>query len=238
MNTHALPPPARLEDLEHGNPVNTPVDSIATVVMPTACNQSASACKSPLEVQKVRIGIGSLSEPTATTWCVAPISMPAACGLIVENGLTVDAWAAVPWTPPRNLPRQGRRTRTLSVALLRHDAQILAQPRQFLALFLHQPALAFRPLGSCLLDPEAEGRGRQVQLAGDGADRFALVEDQPYGAFLELFREPPAGSPAWLAWGHAGHRIHLSEDVHETGSTPRTLYLASASRFINRQPSS
>ena len=24
--------------------------------------------------------------PTATTWCVAPISMPAACGLIVENG--------------------------------------------------------------------------------------------------------------------------------------------------------
>ena len=28
------------------------------------------------------------------------------------------------------------------------------------------------------------------------------------------------GSPALAALGHSGHRIHLLEDVHETGSSP------------------
>ncbi len=41
-----------------------------------------------------------------------------------------------------------------------------------------------------------------------------------HGAVLELLREPPPGSPAQCVFRHAGHRIHLSERVHEIGSSP------------------
>ena len=71
-----------------------------------------------------------------------------------------------------------------------------------------------------MLHPGRErGRG-QIQLAGDGTDRLVFVEDQANGAFLELVRELPAYAPASGIFRHAGHRIHLSEDVHETGSSP------------------
>ena len=45
----------------------TPVDSIATVVMPTAVSQSANWWRSLLKVRKVRTGRSSRSLDTATT---------------------------------------------------------------------------------------------------------------------------------------------------------------------------
>jgi hypothetical protein len=80
--------------------------------------------------------------------------------------------------------------------------------------------LALRPLCSRVSDPAAQGGRLQVELAGDGAHGLAFVEDQPNRRFLQVVIELPAGAPARLASGHAGHRIHLSEDVHETGSSP------------------
>ena len=58
--------PARFEDLKGRNPVH-PVDSIATVVMPTTRSQSANWWRSPLKVRKVRTGRSSRSLGTATT---------------------------------------------------------------------------------------------------------------------------------------------------------------------------
>lgn len=59
---------------------------------------------------------------------------------------------------------------------------LAAQPQQFLALFLHQPALALRALRARVFDPPGQGRCRQIQLAGHGTDGLAFVEDQAYGA--------------------------------------------------------
>ena len=61
-------------------------------------------------------------------------------------------------------------------------------------------------------------RRRQIQLARHRTDRLALVQDQADGTFLELLRELPTGPSATTASGHAGHRIHLSERVHRSGS--------------------
>ena len=82
---------------------------------------------------------------------------------------------------------------------MRELAILLAEPGQLLALFLHQPALALRPLGTGVLDPEAERRGRQIQLAGDGAHGLAFVQDQPDRPFFELVRELPPDAPATTA---------------------------------------
>jgi hypothetical protein len=54
-----------------------------------------------------------------------------------------------------------------------------------------------------MLDPEAQGRRRQVQLARDGADGLAFVEPQPNRTFFELVKELPPDAPARLASGHA-----------------------------------
>jgi hypothetical protein len=51
------------------------------------------------------------------------------------------------------------------------------------------------------------------------ADRLAFIQDEADGAALELFRELPPGSSAQCVFRHAGHRIHLSEDVHGIGSS-------------------
>ena len=46
---------------------------------------------------------------------------------------------------------------------------------------------------------------------------LAVVEHQPHGARLELLVKLPAWSPGLRRLEHRGHRIRLSERVHETG---------------------
>jgi len=53
----------------------------------------------------------------------------------------------------------------------------------------------------------------------DGPHGPTFVEDEPDGAGLELLSEAPPRAPFGLRGSHSGHRIRLSEDVHETGSS-------------------
>ena len=70
-----------------------------------------------------------------------------------------------------------------------------------------------------LLDPIAERRLRQIEIAGRRGHDLALVEDQPHRPGLEFVTEAASGSFPFRL-GHRGHRIRLSESVHETGSSP------------------
>ena len=54
----------------------------------------------------------------------------------------------------------------------------LRESHQFLAVFLHEPALALRALGLPRPDPAGERGGRQVQLACDRTNRPLLIQDQ------------------------------------------------------------
>ena len=88
-----------------------------------------------------------------------------------------------------------------------------------------------------LLDPVAERRLRQAQIARRGRDRLALIEDQSYRPRLVVIREAPPRPPA-LRVRHGRHRIPLSEDVHQTGSSPPSLATkAKGATFkqVNRQ---
>src|SRR6266540_2336270 len=58
----------------------TPVDSITTVVIRQAVNQSASRCKSQVNALNFWTGWASRSAGTPTQCSSAPTSMPAACG--------------------------------------------------------------------------------------------------------------------------------------------------------------
>jgi hypothetical protein len=60
-------------------------------------------------------------------------------------------------------------------ALLLEDPILFAEPRQLIALGRRQPGAALGSIGLRLLDPLAQRRRHQIQLAGDGGDAFALV---------------------------------------------------------------
>src|SRR5262245_11041102 len=68
---------------------------------------------------------------------------------------------------------------------------------------------------------ESSSRIALSSAAGDGTCRLPLVEHQPHRLGLEVLVKLPAGAPALLGdVGHgSGHRIHLSKDVHESGSS-------------------
>src|SRR2546429_432435 len=58
---------------------------MATVRTPHLSNQSRNLSRSSVKVVKVRTGLGSASQGTATWSAVAPMSMPAALGLSVGS---------------------------------------------------------------------------------------------------------------------------------------------------------
>ena len=63
------------------------------------------------------------------------------------------------------------------------------------------------------------------ELAGDRADTAALVQHQPDRLRTKFIGElPPCSATPRTLGCHRGHRIHLSEDVHETGSSPYRLF--------------
>ena len=51
------------------------------------------------------------------------------------------------------------------------------------------------------------------------AHALALIEHEPDGLSLEVVIELPARPALGSVCHRSGHRIHLSEDVHETGSS-------------------
>ena len=60
-----------------------PVDSMAPVVLPQACSQSASRCKSQVKALNFWLGWASQSAGTQPQGSSAPIAMPAACGWMI-----------------------------------------------------------------------------------------------------------------------------------------------------------
>ena len=76
-------------------------------------------------------------------------------------------------------------------------------------------------IGARALHPRAQGRLRQIKVARHGADALAFIENQPNGLGSEVVIEPATGaSPLGAACYRCGHRTRLSEDVHQTGSSP------------------
>ena len=77
-------------------------------------------------------------------------------------------------------------------------------------------------IGAGAMDLFAERRLGQVEIAGRGADALALLEDQADRLRFEVVIEPSAWAPAPFRrlCHRCGHRIRLSESVHETGSIP------------------
>src|SRR5882672_12433461 len=92
--------------------------------------------------------------------------------------------------------------------------------RQLLTFDRREPAgLPLRAVGAGSHDPDAQTRGGQIQIAGDGPYRLAFLQDEPDSPRPELLTEhSPLAATSVV--GHAGHRIPLWEDVHENGSSP------------------
>src|SRR5262245_61073180 len=70
------------------------------------------------------------------------------------------------------------------------------------------------------LHPFAERRLCQIEVTGDTAHPLALVEHAPASLGLEVVIKSPACPALGRVCHRSGHRSRLSEDVHETGSSP------------------
>src|SRR5262249_1739756 len=94
--------------------------------------------------------------------------------------------------------------------------------RELLALSRRESRLAVAAIGAGARDPDAKIRLGQVEIPGHAPNALAFVEHQPAGLGFELVIELPARTPVLVGRvGHwSGHRIRLSEDVHQTGSSP------------------
>jgi hypothetical protein len=76
-----------------------------------------------------------------------------------------------------------------------------------------------RAVGLPAPHPLAQGRLRQIEIAGGRTHGLALVQHEPDRLGVEVLVKPPARPPASRRGGHSGHRIRLSEEVHEIGSS-------------------
>src|SRR5947209_7589850 len=100
-------------------------------------------------------------------------------------------------------------------------AIFLPQLRQLLTLGRRQPGPAPGAIGARAMHPLSESRFGQIEVARDGADALAFVEDQPDGLRLEIVVESATRSSPLGGFCHrCGHRIRLSDSVHKTGSSP------------------
>ena len=63
----------------------------------------------------------------------------------------------------------------------------------------------------------------QVKLPRDAANRLTFLKHQPHRSRLEHLCEPTPGRSRLRCVCHRGHRIRLSERVHETGLSPARL---------------
>src|ERR1051325_11195788 len=106
------------------------------------------------------------------------------------------------------------------VAIRAQLAIFFAEPRQLLTLRGRETRAALRAIGARALDPVAQGGFGQIEIAGDGRNRLAVLEDQADRLGFELVVKLPARPALGGVCHRSGHRIHLSEDVHETGSIP------------------
>src|ERR1700687_5814168 len=126
----------------------------------------------------------------------------------------------------RNLTGSASRRRPslfLYFALLLQDAILFTQPGQFLTLRRRQRArLAFAAIDPRLLDPLAQRRLSQIEIPRRRADRLPFLEHEPDGPGLKLLTESPTRTLGLFVC-HCGHRIRLSESVHEIGSSPNAL---------------
>jgi len=99
------------------------------------------------------------------------------------------------------------------------DAILFSEAGQLLALGGGEAGLAVRAIRARLVHPIAQGRFGQPQIARRCRYCFPLVLNEPDGAGFVVIGET-APSPFRLSIRHGRHRIHLSEDVHESGSSP------------------
>ena len=131
------------------------------------------------------------------------------------------------------LPRVNQRERVTGSASRRRPRLFLGSPaRAAAARFSFRsrasssrsavvsPVRPVRAIGARALHPLAQRRLGQIEIAGDGADALALVEHQPDRLGFEVVIELPARPSLRGLCHRSGHRIRLSEDVHETGSSP------------------
>jgi hypothetical protein len=81
-----------------------------------------------------------------------------------------------------------------------------------------------RPVRTGSLHPFPQRRLGQIQIVGHRAHCLAVIENESDRLRLEVVVKPPARPPAFRRVDHSGHRIHLSEDVHEIGSSALTRH--------------
>jgi hypothetical protein len=100
------------------------------------------------------------------------------------------------------------------------DGLRVPEARDLLALRRGEPRPALRPIRPRVRHPAAQYRRREIQIASDRRDALAFVEDQPHRLGFELLLEPSARPPPLACFrSHPGDPIHLSESVHQTGSS-------------------
>ena len=99
---------------------------------------------------------------------------------------------------------------------------LLPQPPQLLGFLRRQARAALRPVGSRVLDPSPEPRLRQIELLGHLGD-LPSSSPKPDRAALNSSVNCRRGRRGLPVTATRGHRVRLSECVHEIGSSPGRL---------------
>src|SRR4029450_4365669 len=146
------------------------------------------------------------------------------CLALLRRSGALDAAAPAPRAPPwsgRSAPWSAPTSRVSATTAPAPPPQ----PHQPLALGRGQAGPTLGPVRLRAFDPLPQRGLGQIKIARHGADALAFIEDQARRLLLELSIEPPALAPRLGTVCHwSGHRIHLSEDVHQSGSSPRGLW--------------
>ena len=96
----------------------------------------------------------------------------------------------------------------------------LRSRRSLFSFFRRQARAPLCSIRTSPLDPVAQRGLREIEITSHLPHAPAFVEYQAHRSGLELVIKLPAWAPI-LGWlHHRGHRIRLSECVHEIGSSP------------------